>query len=172
MLSENLQKAMNEQINKELFSEYIYLSMAAYFYSLDLDGFANWFTIQSKEENDHAMKFYYYVLERGGKVVLDKIEKPQSDFESIQEIFEITLQHEEFISKSINQLMDLSMKENDHASTSFLQWYVDEQVEEEANASKLLNKIKLNKDNQQGIFMLDAELAKRVYTPLLQQDNA
>jgi ferritin len=171
MLNKSLEKALNEQINKELFSEYLYLSMSAHFYSIDLDGFANWFEIQAKEEHDHAMKIFNFVNDKGGKVVLDKIDKPQTEFNSIEEIMSLTLEHEEKVTQSINELMDLAIKENDHSVKSFLHWFVDEQVEEESTASKLLNKVKIVKENSQGIFMLDSELAKRTYTPIPTSDE-
>lgn len=171
MLNSSLEKALNEQINKELFSEYLYLSMTAHFYSIDLDGFANWFDIQAKEEHDHAMKIFNFVHEKGGKVTLDKIDKPQTEFNSVEEIMALTLEHEEKVTKSINELMDLAIKENDHSVKSFLQWFVDEQVEEEATASKLLNKVKRVGENSQGIFMIDNELAGRSYQSVSASDE-
>lgn len=165
MLSQKLQDAFNTQINKELFSEYLYLSMAAYCYSLDLDGFANHFMVQTQEEHFHAMKLFNFVTDRGGKVVLKPIEGPQVDFNSVVEIFEKSLAHEQFISKSIDDLLDLAVKENDHASVSMLKWFVDEQVEEEASVQKLLSKLKLINGEGHGMLMLDAELASRVFNP-------
>lgn len=165
MISKSLNKAINEQINKELFSEYLYLSMSAWFSAQNLDGFANWMSVQAQEEHFHAMKFYNYVLERGGTIELMAIDKPAKEFKSAMNAFKETLTHEQFITKSINELMDLAIKEKDHALRSFLQWYVDEQVEEESNADKLLNQLKMIGDNVHSIFMLDRELATRVYTP-------
>lgn len=165
MLSQKLQDAFNTQINKELYSEYLYLSMAAYCYNLDLDGFANFFMVQTQEEHFHAMKLFNFVTDCNGKVILKPIAGPEVDFKSIIEIFEKTLEHEKFITKSINELMDLAVKESDHASASLLKWFVDEQVEEEATDSKLLSKLKLINGEGHGMLMLDAELAARVFTP-------
>jgi len=165
MISKKLQDAINLQINEELHSEYIYLSMAAYFHSNDLDGIANFFSVQTQEEHFHAMKLYNYLLERGGKVELKTIDGPPVDFKSHVDVFEQTLAHEQYISKSIHELMDLAIKENDHSLASFLKWYVDEQVEEEATASRLLGRMKLIDGNGQGLLMIDAELAQRTFTP-------
>jgi ferritin len=165
MLSQKLQDAFNTQINKELYSEYLYLSMAAYCYNLDLDGFANFFIVQTQEEHFHAMKMFNFVTDCNGKVILKPIAGPEVDFKSIIEVFEKTLAHEQFITKSINELMDLAVKESDHASASLLKWFVDEQVEEEATDSKLLSKLKLINGEGHGMLMLDAELATRVFTP-------
>lgn len=160
-ISKTLQDAINEQINKELFSEYLYLSMAAYSFNQNLEGFGKWFMIQAKEEHSHAMKFFKYIYERRGSVVLKAIEKPEADFKSMEEVFEQTLKHEELVTKSIHNLADLAIKENDHASNSFLKWFIDEQVEEEANADQILQKLKMMKNNINGMIWLDKELGKR-----------
>jgi ferritin len=165
MLSQKLQDAFNLQINKELASEYIYLSMAAYCYSQEMDGVANFFMVQTQEEHFHAMKMFNFVNDRSGKVLLKPIEGPPTEFKSIIDAFEKTLEHEQFITKSINELMDISLKENDHAASSFLKWYVDEQVEEESNVNKILSKLKLIGNDGQGLLMIDTELAARVFTP-------
>jgi ferritin len=165
MLSQKLQDVMNEQINRELHSEYIYLSMEAYMRSNDLDGFANFFHVQTQEEHFHAMKIYDFIIDRGGKVVLKAIEAPPVDFKSVIDVFEQTLAHEQFITKSINDLMDIAIKENDHAVISFLKWYVDEQVEEEATVGKILSKLKIIGGEGHGLLMLDQELAARTFTP-------
>ena len=165
MISKKMQDAINEQINRELFSEYLYISMQAWFANQNLDGMANWMDAQGKEERFHAMKFFNYLIERGGKVVLKAIDKPATDFGTPLKAFTEALKHEQFISKSINELMDLAIKEKDHASRSFLQWYVDEQVEEEASVDKVIQKLKMVGDNRQGLFMIDNELGTRVYTP-------
>ncbi len=165
MLTKNLEKAINEQINKELYSAYFYLGMSAYCNSVDLDGFANFFYVQYQEETFHAMKLYNYVLERGGNIKLAKIDEPPQDFKSALDVCEKTLEHEQYVTKSINNLMDISIKENDHATTSFLKWYVDEQVEEEATITKLVNRMKLVGDNVGGLFIVDQELKARVFTP-------
>ena len=165
MLTQKLQDALNEQINKELYSEYIYLSMEAYMRQNDLDGFANFFHVQTQEEHLHAMKIYNFVIDRGGKVVLKKLDDPPVDFKSVIDVFEQTLTHEQYITKSISDLMDIAMKENDHAVISFLKWYVDEQVEEEATVTKILSKLKLIGGEGHGMLMIDGELAMRVFTP-------
>jgi ferritin len=165
MLSQKLQDALNVQINKELQSEYIYLSMEAYMLENDLDGIANFFHVQTQEEHFHAMKLYNFVIDRGGKVVLKKLDAPPVEFKSVIDVYEQTLAHEQFISKSINDLMDIAITEGDHAVISFLKWYVDEQVEEEANVTKILSKLKLIGGEGHGMLMIDSELALRVFTP-------
>ncbi|OHD11182.1 MAG: ferritin [Spirochaetes bacterium GWB1_36_13] len=161
VISKKIEESMNDQINKELFSEYLYLSMAAHCYHENLEGFGNFFKAQAKEEHEHAMKFFKFINERRGKVTLKAIAEPKAKFDSILQIFEETLAHEEFITKSIHSLMDLAVKENDHASASFLKWYVDEQVEEEANMDAILQKLKLANGNINIIMMLDAKLGER-----------
>lgn len=156
-------KAFNEQINKEFYSSYLYLAMGAWAESEDLPGVANWMKVQAQEEISHAMILFNYVAERGGRVVLDKIDKPQSSFKDIVDVFAQTLKHEEFVTASINKLMDLAIKESDHASKARLEWFVDEQVEEEANAGALLATAK-RVDTGQGLIMMDRELATRVFT--------
>jgi ferritin len=165
MISEKLEKAFNEQINKELYSEYLYLSMAVYLAHENLDGFANFMFVQTQEEHEHAMKMINYLLERGGKVILKQINEPKIDFDSVKQIFELAWDHEKFISKSINDLMDTAIEVNDHSAKGFLQWFVDEQVEEESSMEKIVHKLKLIKDNPNGLMMLDSQLAQRVYTP-------
>lgn len=165
MISQKLQDAINEQINKEFYSEYLYLSMEAHFRSIDLDGIANFFHVQTQEEHAHGMLMYNFLIDRGGKVILKKIDAPQTEFSSVIDAFEKTLEHERFVTKSINELMDVAIKENDHAAASFLKWFVDEQVEEEATDSKILNRLKLIKGDGHGLLMIDAELAQRTFTP-------
>jgi len=165
MISKKLEKAINDQINRELFSEYLYISMQAWFAAQNLDGMANWMDAQGKEERFHAMKFFNYVLERGGKVTLKLIEGPATEFKTPLKAFQAALEHEQFITKSINDLMDLAIKENDHATKSFLEWYIDEQVEEEASVDKIVNQLKMVGDNGHGIMMIDRELGQRSYTP-------
>lgn len=165
MLSKKIEDALNVQINKELFSEYLYLSMATYFAAEGLSGFENFFIIQAQEERFHAMKFYNFVNERGGRVLLKKLEDPKTDFVSVDEIFELALGHERFISKSIYELMDLAIEEKDHATKSFLNWFVDEQVEEEASMEAILDKLKLIGGKGHGLLMMDHELGTRTFTP-------
>ncbi len=168
MISKKLQNAINKQINKELYSEYLYLSMAAYLESIGLEGFANFFKVQVQEERFHTMKFFDYVNERGGRVVLEAIDRPQIEFKSPVEIFEIAYKHEQYVTKLINELMEVAIKENDHAARSFLNWYIDEQVEEEASMDKILNQLKMIGGKGQGMLMLDKELATRTFTPPIQ----
>ena len=164
-ISKKLAQEINDQINKEFFSEYYYLSMAAYLESENLPGFANFFVVQAQEEHFHAMKLYQYVNERGARVELDTIEKPKGDFISIQEVFELAYEHEIYVSGRINNLMDIAIADNDHASRGFLQWFVDEQVEEEASMEDYVNRLTRMGDDSYGILMLDKELAGRVFTP-------
>ena len=165
MIKEKIQDALNEQINAELYSSYLYLSMSAYFESINLKGFASWMRVQTQEELVHAMKFYDYLIERGGKVVLSSIESPPTEWPSPLAIFENAYQHEQKVTCLINELVDLAIAEKDHATNIILQWFVSEQVEEEASADEVVQKIKLMGDARGGIFMLDRELAQRVFTP-------
>ena len=160
-----MQDAIIQQINKELYSEYLYLSMAAYFSSLGLSGFENFFLVQAEEERFHAMKFYHFINERGGRVYFQKIEEPEKEFKSPISVFEKAFEHEQYVSSLINKLMDIAIKENDHASKSFLNWYIDEQVEEEDSMDTILNKLKMIKGQGNGLLMLDKELATRTFTP-------
>jgi ferritin len=163
MLSKKIAEALNVQINKEMYSAYIYLSMAAYSEHTGLSGFANWFMVQYQEENEHAMRIYKYLHGQGAQVKLQAIEKPQTDYKSPVDMFEKTLAHEQFVTKSINDLVDLALKENDHATQIFLQWFVTEQVEEEANDHEILDKLKMVGESGGGLFMLDRELGKRAF---------
>ncbi len=165
MLAKKIEAALNMQINKELFSEYLYLSMATYFAAEGLSGFESFFIVQAQEERFHAMKFYNFVNERGGRVLLKKLEDPKTDFVSVKEIFELALGHERFISKSIYELMDLAIEEKDHATKSFLNWFVDEQVEEEASMEAILDKLKLIGGKGHGLLMMDNELGTRTFAP-------
>jgi len=163
MLNKRIEEELNKQLNREFFSSYLYMSMAAYFQSVDLLGFANWMEVQAQEELAHAQKFYNFIVERGGRVVLDQIEKPKSEWQNALSSFEDALNHEQYITSSINNLVDIALEEKDHATNIFLQWFVTEQVEEEASATTVINKLKLMKDAPGGIFMLDRELASRTF---------
>jgi len=165
MIPKKMEEALNGQLNAELYSAYLYLSMAAYFESVDLAGFANWMRIQNQEEQFHAMKFYDYIIERGGRVTLRSIETPPSDWDSPLAVFEATLEHERKVTGLINDLVYLAREEKDNASEIFLQWFVNEQVEEEDNVSKVLGQLKLIKDGPQALFMMDKEIGQRVFTP-------
>ena len=163
MISEKLEKAFNDQINKEFYSEYLYLSMQAYFERLNLKGFVNWMSVQVQEEHAHAMGMFNYVHERGGKVELEAIDKPQVEWNSPLHVFEEVLQHEEFVTSKINALMDVAEEVKDRAALSFLDWYLKEQVEEESTVGGGLATLKLIKDDAKALLMLDKELAARTF---------
>ena len=163
MIKKAVEVALNEQINAEFKSAYLYLSMSAYFLSNGLSGCANWMRVQYQEELAHATRFFDYVNERGGKVLLSPITEVQVDFSGIVDAFEKTLEHEQVVTGMIDRLMDISIQESDHATKSFLQWFVDEQVEEEANVEKILSTLKLINGQGNGIFMMDRELGQRVF---------
>ncbi len=165
MLNLTVEKAINEQINAELYSAYLYLSMSAYLETQSLPGFANWMRIQFQEEQAHALKFFDYVNERGGKVTLTAIEEPATDWSSVSAVFENTLEHERLVTGKINHLMDIAMEEKDYATESFLRWFIDEQVEEEATAETILSHVERVEGNGNGLMMLDRELGSRVFTP-------
>jgi len=164
MLSKKMEKALNDQIKWEYYSAYLYLSLSAYFQNKGLPGFANWMDVQFQEEQMHARKMFDYVNEKGARVVLQGIDAPQNEWKSPLDAFQFALNHEYQVTKRINDLVTLAQKENDHASAIFLHWFVTEQVEEEANFGDTVNKLKLVGDGG-GLFMLDRELATRVYTP-------
>jgi len=165
MLSKKLELELNKQVNAEFFSAYLYLSMSAFLASKNLSGFSNWMKVQFEEEQFHALKLYQYILDRGGKVELEKIEKPKTEWTNIVNVFEEVLAHEEKITSLINNLVDLAIQEKDHATVNMLQWFVEEQVEEEANASDLLGQLKLIQGKGSGLYMIDKELKQRVFTP-------
>ena len=160
-ISQKLIDAINTQINKELYSSYLYLSMAAYFENKNLSGFAKWMFVQAKEENEHAMKFFQYLCERGAKVELKPIEGPTTDWASPLNVFEDVYAHEKKVSEMIINLLELAKSEKDYATENFLQWFVKEQVEEEANASVIVEKLKLVKENVGALFIIDKELGSR-----------
>ena len=165
MLKKKVLKALTYQINEEMYSGYLYLSMESYFHSISLAGFASWMRVQAQEELSHAMKLYDFVHERGGRVFLEDIDRPDSKWENPLAVFEQVMVHEEKVTALINELMDLVSAEQDHATKIFLQWFVSEQVEEEASVGDVLNKLRLIRNDSSGLFMLDAELAKRVFIP-------
>ncbi len=170
-MQKKIQDAINVQINAEIYSAYLYLSMAAYFDSKGLAGFANWMKTQYQEEMAHAMKFYDYTYERGGEVILQAISAPPTSFKSPLHVFEESLKHEQMVSNLINNLYELAIKEKDYAFKSFLKWYIDEQVEEEGSAQVVVDKIKLAGEEGPGLFMLDKELGARVFTPPAQEEK-
>jgi len=163
MIKKEVLDALNEQINAESYSAYMYLSMAGYFENMGLPGFANWMKVQYQEEAAHALKFFNYVTDRGGKVVLKAVEQVPVDFDGVVDVYEKTLAHENNVTDLINNLMNVAVKASDHASQSFLKWFVDEQVEEESNVEKILATLKLINGQGNGIFMMDRELSQRVF---------
>ena len=163
MINEKIQSAFNDQLNAELYSSYLYLSMAAYFQSINLEGFANWMRCQAQEEILHAMKFYSFVNERAGRVLLSAIEGPPINWDSPLAAFEDAYRHEEKVTAMINGLVDLAIQEKDHAANAFLQWFVNEQVEEEASVDAVVHQLKLAGDQGSGLFMVDRELATRTF---------
>lgn len=163
MLDKKLEAAFNDQINKELYSEYLYLAMKGIFAELNLPGFVNWFDVQVQEERAHAMGMFDYVYERNGCVKLEAIDKPVLKGSTPLEIFEQVLEHEEFVTSRINALMDVADEVKDRAALSFLDWYLKEQVEEEANVGGVLATLKLIEDDKKALFMLDKELAARTF---------
>ncbi|RXA21254.1 ferritin [Methanosarcina sp. MSH10X1] len=161
MLKEKMQEALNEQINKEMYSSYLYLAMSAYSSSAGLPGFAHWFRVQAEEENMHAMRLFDYINDQDGRVKLKEIKEPPMDFGTAVEMFQQTLEHEQFITRSINELVELANAEKDDTTASFLQWYVEEQEEEEENDKEIIAKLRGVDKNEYVIPSVDQELAKR-----------
>ena len=168
MIGKKVEEAINRQINAELYSAYLYLSMNAYFHSVSLAGFANWMRVQALEEFTHADKFYGYLVSRGGRVELAAIAAPPAAWKSPLNAFEEVLKHEQKVTALINGLVDLSLKEKDHATGSMLTWFVDEQVEEESNADSLVGQLRLMGDSGHGLYLMDKELSARVFVPPIQ----
>lgn len=163
MLKEKMLNALNEQINAEQYSALLYLSMSAWFEDKGLPGFANWMYVQYQEELTHANKIFKYVTERSGKAEVKAIEQVDTEFDGIIDVVEKTLAHEQKVTGLINNLVDIATEERDHATQSFLQWFVDEQVEEEANVQDILDTLKLIDGQGNGIFMLDREMRQRTF---------
>lgn len=161
MLSKTVQKAINEQIKHEFFSSYLYLSMSAYFEGINLPGFASWMRVQSQEEHTHAMKFFDYINDREGSVELQAIDQPPGEFQSPLDVFQQALDHERKVTAAIHQIYALAVRENDYPTQTFLQWFITEQVEEEKNASQVLEHVKLTGGNTAALLILDRELAGR-----------
>jgi ferritin len=161
MISKKMEKALNEQINAEMYSAYLYLAMAAYFESENLSGFANWMKIQVQEEMGHAMKFFGFVNERRGRVVLKAIDQPAKEWTSPLAVFEASFEHEQMITGRINDLVNLAIEEKDHATNTFLQWFVSEQVEEETSVDKVIQMLKMAHEAPGAVFMIDRELGRR-----------
>jgi len=162
MISQRMQDQMNEQIKHETFSAYLYFSMAAYFHAESLDGMAQWMKAQAQEELDHALRFFNHIDERGGRIELDAIEKPETSWDSPLAAFEAALAHEEFITGRINELVKVAAEENDNAAGIMLQWFVTEQVEEESSVTKVIDMLKRIGESGHGLLMVDRELGQRV----------
>ena len=163
MIKETIQDAINNQLNAEMYSANLYYSMSAYFESLSLKGFAKWMRIQALEELTHTQKFFDYMHDRGGRILMKAIEAPPTEWDSPLAAFESVLEHEIHVTSLINKLMDLALKESDHATTQFLQWFVAEQVEEEASADEVVQQLKLVDKTEGGLFLLDQEMNKRAF---------
>lgn len=161
MLPDELLKALNTQLKNELYSAYLYLSMAAYFDAKGLTGFAQWMKVQAREELEHAMKFYDYINDRGGRVILEAIEKPPTDWESITDVFRAALEHEKKVTANINNLVDLARKHDDKATQVFLNWFIQEQVEEEKSFAEILQLLEYVGEKPHTVLMLNAKLAQR-----------
>lgn len=166
MLSKKLEDAINKQINAELWSAYLYLSMSAHFDNEGLPGFANWFKIQFQEEQEHAIKFMNYMIAKGSKVELQPIEKVDTSWESILSAFEDTLAHERVVTALINDLVSIAREEKDFATDNMLQWFVSEQVEEEDSVQGIIDALNLINNKGYAIYLMDKEMAQRVHTPM------
>lgn len=171
MLSKNLLEGLNNQINFEFYSSYTYLAMAGYCESIDLSGFANFFRVQAKEELDHAMKLYDYVYQKNGTVILEQVDKPQANFDGVIDVFEKGYEHEHLVTRKIYELADIAYEEREHSTISLLKWFIDEQVEEENNFNSLVKRVRRVEDNPAGLYLMDDELATRVYTPITNTNN-
>ncbi len=165
MINPVVEKALNDQINAELYSAYLYLSMAAALEDMGLPGFANWTRIQNEEETFHAMKIYDFIIERGGRVKLTSIDTPPSEWKDVVTVFQEILKHEQLVTSLINKLMDTAIEQKDHATNMFLQWFVTEQVEEEANVEEVLQQLDLAQESKGALFMLDKDMGTRVFAP-------
>ena len=163
MISKKLENAINKQINAEIYSAYLYYSMGAYFDDLALNGFSHWMRVQTMEELTHAQKLAGYLAERGGRVITKAIDAPPTKWKTPLSCFEEVYKHETVVTSLINKLMDLALKEKDHATVSFLNWFVDEQVEEESTADDVVQKLKLVDKTEGGLFLLDQEMDKRTF---------
>jgi ferritin len=165
MISEKMEDALNGQVNAELYSAYLYLSMESYFRSKNMSGFASWMRVQTQEEMAHVMKIYAFIDERGGRIVLKAIEGPPTEWDSPLTVFKAVYEHEQKVTGLVNNLVDLAIAEKDHATNSFLQWFVNEQVEEESSADQVVQQLKMVENAPGGIFMFDRELGQRIFTP-------
>jgi ferritin len=165
MIDRKMEEALNGQMNWEFYSAYIYLSMSAYFESVNLRGCSSWMRVQTMEEMTHFKRFYDYIASRGGRVMLSEVPAPDKEWESPLAAFEVALEHEEGVTARINSLMDLSIQLKDHATNSVLKWFIDEQVEEEESVDAVIQSLKLNENNPGGLFTVDKELGQRAFIP-------
>ena len=165
MINQKMQDAINAQINAELYSSYLYLAMSAWFANHGLPGSASWMKVQALEETTHADKLFNYLLERGGKVTFPAIDAPQTEWDSPAAVFDAVLAHEQLVTSLVNKLMDTAIEEKDHAAQIFLQWFVAEQVEEEAGAQDVIDRVKLTQNNPGAMLMIDSHLASRTFNP-------
>ncbi|MCK5070590.1 MAG: ferritin [Desulfocapsa sp.] len=163
-MKKKMEKALNKQVNAEMYSSYLYLAMESYFQSVSLGGFAKWMRGQVQEEMFHGMKIYDYVHERGGRAQFEAIAKPETEWESPLAAFEHILAHEKGVTAMINNLIDVALDVRDHAAKAFLDWFITEQVEEESTVGEIVDRLRLIGDNSSGLFMLDSELSKRVFS--------
>lgn len=170
MMKQKIEDAFNKHLNAESFSAHLYMSMSAYFQSINLKGMAHWMRLQADEETMHEMKFFDYILARGGKVVLDQVNAPPIEWDSPLAVFEAAYGHEQMISDKINKLVDLSLEESDHASNAFLQWFVTEQVEEEESVLEIVDQLKLIEGDRGAFFLLDRELGQRAAATTTSQE--
>lgn len=167
MITKRLELELNKQLNAELYSAYMYLSMSAFLSSINLSGFAHWMKIQFEEEQAHAMKMYQFIIDRGGAVELKDIKSTKAVWKDIIHVFEIVQKHEAGVTTMINELVNIAIEEKDHATVTFMQWFVNEQVEEEASVMDLLTQLRLIEGKGAGLFMLDREAKQRVFVPLV-----
>ena len=166
MITDKMQDAFNEQVTAEFFSAHLYLSMSTYLDSIDLPGFANWMRIQYQEEVSHAIKIMDYVIERDGRAIIAGFENPQTEWKSVLEVFEAAYAHEQKVTGLINSLMDIAIEERDHAAQIFLQWFINEQVEEEASVKGVIQQLKMLGNSKAGLFQINRELGTRTFTPI------
>ncbi|PKP05968.1 MAG: ferritin [Bacteroidetes bacterium HGW-Bacteroidetes-5] len=166
--NKNVQEVLNKQVNAEFWSAYLYLSMSSYLAQKGLTGFANWMRVQFQEETSHALKLFDYIIARGGEVKLEPIAEVETDWSSIKDIFESTYKHECKVTDMIHNCYEVALKERDHAAANMLQWFIDEQAEEEENALAIIDQLKFVGDNGPALYMLDKELATRVFVDATQ----
>ncbi len=165
MLSEKMQEALNDQMKWEFYSEFLYLAMAGYLKSRSLDGFANWMMVQTQEEHAHAVMFFNYIADAGGRAEVRAFDQMENEYASVTDVFRKTVEHEKLVTRRINDLMALALEEKDFATAGFLDWFVREQVEEVASPQKILDQLEMTEEGGNALMMLDRELAQRVFNP-------